>query len=84
MPIIISADDAAYASKSGNLHAYDPDQDAETGRWCKAPLVPDRCYTCFDPDTLAHYPAEGYREEADHSGVIWRYGTCHRCTSNRI
>lgn len=57
------------------LVLQNPDHGAKVGRWCKPPQVPDRCYTCFDPDTLAHYPAEGYIEE--HPG--WRYGCCHRC-----
>lgn len=72
MPIIITA-------SKGKLSIYDPDSDAKTGRWCADPLIPDRCYMCFDPETLAHYPAEGYREEEAPDGTIWRYGTCHRC-----
>ena len=49
--------------------------EAQTGRWCKKPLVPDLCYKCFDPKTLAHYKATGFREDEDG----WRYGTCKRC-----
>ena len=72
MPIIITA------SKDG-LHFYDPDHEAKVGRWCQAPQLPDRCDNCWDPETLAHYPAEGYREETVPDGKVWRYGTCHRC-----
>ena len=61
------------------LLIHNPDSGAKTGRWCAAPLMPDRCYECFDPKTLAHYPAEGYREEKAPDGRVWRYGTCHRC-----
>ena len=61
------------------LQIYNPDSDAKTGRWCAAPLMPDRCDKCFDPATFEHYPAEGYREEKAPDGTIWRYGTCHRC-----
>lgn len=64
-----------WAGDEGTICSHNPDADAEVGRWCKAPLVPDRCNTCFDPVTLAHYPAEGYYE--DDEG--WRYGVCHRC-----
>jgi len=67
MPLIISA-----------TEIYDPDSDAEVGRWCRPPQVPDQCYTCFDPETLKHYPAEGYTEEVI-AGKVWRFGTCHRC-----
>jgi hypothetical protein len=63
----------------GKLAIYDSDDKAKIGRWCKAPLIPDRCDRCFDPETLAHYEAEGYREEMSPDGTIWRYGTCHRC-----
>jgi len=77
MPIIITTDEGSDGTRA--LKAYNPDTDAETGRWCKAPLVPDLCYRCIDPETLAHYPAEGYREEVEPNGEVWRYGTCHRC-----
>jgi len=72
MPTIITG------TKNG-LHIYNPDSEAKTGRWCKAPQIPDRCYKCFDPKTLAHYPAEGFREEKAPDGTVWRFGTCHRC-----
>lgn len=75
MPTIITADGA------GDLHIY-TDLQAKTGRWCEPPEVPDRCYTCIDPETLRHYPAEGFREETDADGTM-RYGTCHRCTGGR-
>ena len=61
------------------LTITDPDAEAQTGRWCQAPLMPDRCDKCFDPDTLAHYPAEGFREVIDPDGTVWRHGTYHRC-----
>lgn len=61
------------------IEVYDPDRRAKVGRWCRPPDVPDLCYTCFDPKTLAHYPAEGFREEVDSDGTVWRVGTCHRC-----
>jgi len=77
MPMIITGGRGPDGRR--RLEVYNPDADAETGRWCKAPLVPDRCYRCIDPETLAHYPAEGYREEVEPNGEIWRYGTCHRC-----
>lgn len=67
MPTIITATDQG-------LVLQDPDHGAQVGRWCRPPQVPDRCYTCHDPETLAHYPAEGYIERAG-----WRYGTCSRC-----
>lgn len=76
MPIIITA------GEEGCLHIYNPDADAKTGRWCSPPEVPDRCYTCIDPETLAHYPAEAFREETDAEGTV-RYGICHRCTGRR-
>jgi len=68
MPTIITGTPAG-------LVWQDPDGAAKVGRWCKAPEVPDLCDNCYDPVTLAHYPAEGYRETSDG----WRYGTCHRC-----
>jgi len=76
MPIIITG------TKNG-LHIYNPDREAKTGRWCKAPQIPDLCYKCFDPETLAHYAAEGFREEKAADGTIWRYGTCHRCQKGK-
>lgn len=69
MPLIVTTND------EGKLVVWDTNPDKVTGRWCKAPEVPDLCYRCFDPETLAHYPAEAYTE--DDEG--WRYGTCHRC-----
>jgi len=38
----------------GKLAIYDSDDKAKIGRWCQAPLIPDRCDRCFDPETLAH------------------------------
>jgi len=67
----------------GGLQISDPDCDAKTGRWCTAPLIPDRCDKCFGPETLAHYPAEGYREEKAPDGTVWRFGTCHRCQKEK-
>jgi hypothetical protein len=67
----------------GGLQISDPDSDAKTGRWCAAPLIPDRCDRCFDPETLAHYPAEGYREEKATDGTVWRFGICHRCQKDK-
>jgi hypothetical protein len=61
---------------------YNPDHEAKVGRWCKPPYVPDRCYTCWDPTTLAHYPATGYYEESNEVG-IWRHGMCERCEGAR-
>jgi len=61
--------------RDGEFHVFSSIAGAETGRWCKAPLVPDRCYNCFDPETLEHLPAEGYIEDEDG----WREGICHRC-----
>lgn len=58
----------------GGIVAQNPDGDAVTGRWCRPPEVPDRCYTCFDPVTLAYKPATGYVERDG-----WRYGTCPDC-----
>jgi hypothetical protein len=77
MPIIIKA------LGGGRIGIYDPDKEAKVGRWCRPPLVPDRCDRCFDPETLAHYETEGYREEVDPGGKVWRYGTCHRCRERR-
>lgn len=68
-----------FIAEENGIGVYDPDRDAKVGRWCRAPLVPDRCYNCWDKETLAHYPAEGYYEETDCDGTIWRYGICHRC-----
>ncbi len=68
----------------GKIGIYDPDKDPKTGRWCQAPLIPDRCDRCFDPKSLAHFEAEGYREEVDEKGRIWRYGTCHRCCRKEV
>jgi len=71
MPTIVTG------TEQGGLVWHDTDR-ATVGRWCKPPEIPDRCYTCFDPVTLAHYPAEGYTERGG-----WRYGTCHRCEGGR-
>jgi hypothetical protein len=76
MPIIIS-----YQEGKG-YQITDPDSGAKVGRWCakETGQVPDRCEHCWDPETLAHYPAEGYYEETDEaSGRVWLYGLCHRC-----
>lgn len=77
MPTILTA----IRDESGRpaIAVHNPDAAARTGRWCKAPLVPDRCDNCWDPETLAHYEAEGYTEDADG----WRFGTCHRCAEKR-
>lgn len=59
--------------------------DASTGRFCRPPQVPDRCYVCFD-DTgsdFVHRPATGYVEETHPVGGTWRYGTCPDCWSRR-
>jgi hypothetical protein len=63
------------AAECGDWIVQNPDAGAQVGRWCRAPEEPDRCYTCFEPLTLAHYPATGYIERDG-----WRYGTCARCT----
>lgn len=68
MPTILTA-----APDSGII-LQDPDHGAKVGRWCRPPQVPDRCYTCYDPETLAHRLAEGYVERNG-----WRYGCCQRC-----
>ncbi len=65
------------------ISVYNPDAEAKIGRWCAAPLIPDRCDTCWDHKTLAHYSAEGYHEEKAPDGTIWRFGTCHRCKPRR-
>lgn len=71
-----------FTAVEGGIAMHNPDADAKTGRWCSPPEVPDRCYLCFDPKTLAHYPAEGYKEDQV-GGETVRYGTCHRCTPTR-
>lgn len=73
MPLIILGTDKGLA-------VYDPDSDAEVGRWCSQDtgLVPDRCDRCFDENS-AHYPAEGYQTEMGADGRLWLYGVCHRC-----
>jgi len=80
MPTIINA---VYDEKGNQvmhqISIYHTDQGAKVGRWCAAPMIPDRCDTCFDPATLAHYPAEGYYEETAPDGEVWRFGNCHRC-----
>jgi hypothetical protein len=64
-----------WSNESGDgLVYHNPNGDAKVGRWCKAPLIPDICYNCFDLENLRHYPAEGY---TDNDG--WRVGICHRC-----
>lgn len=75
MPTIITSGD-----KPNTLRMYNPDPDMKIGRWCAAPLIPDRCNRCFD-DNLRHYDAEYYYEEEgpDAEGRIWRKGACHRC-----
>ena len=73
MPTII------YGDGKGGLTICNPDKKAKIGRWCRAPLIPDRCDSCFDPKTLAHYPAEYFFEEIDFRKVTWRYGACSRC-----
>ena len=77
MPLIFKA----AKDNNGNniIVGYDPDQDAKVGRWCKAPQLPDRCNLCWDKETLGRYPAEGYYEEKDPDGTVWRYGVCRRC-----
>lgn len=68
MPTIITP------APGGGLGRHNPDHDAAQGRWCRPPQTPDRCYRCYDPETLAHYPAEGYYEQDG-----WRYGCCQTC-----
>ena len=76
MPIVIK-------SAGDSLVVYDPDVKAKVGRWCAAPFIPDLCDTCFNPKTLAHHKANGYREETAPDGTVWRYGTCHRCIKGK-
>ena len=73
MPTVFTAND------DGTIQLYNPDSGAQVGRWCKAPWVPDLCDVCYDPVTLAHYPATSYIEDAEG----WRYGTCERCHDRR-
>ena len=74
MPTIYTA-----ADDGQTILVCNPDSGAQVGRWCKAPWVPDLCDVCYDPETLAHYPATGYVEDAEG----WRYGTCERCHDRR-
>ena len=73
MPTVFTAKD------DGTIQLYNADGGAQVGRWCRAPWVPDLCDVCYDPETLAHYPATGYVEDAEG----WRYGTCDRCHDRR-
>ena len=66
-----------YTATDDGIEAYNPDAGAHVGRWCEAPEAPDRCYQCFDPATLAHYPAEGWIDDTTTPG--YRLGVCHRC-----
>lgn len=76
MPLILTA----AKDEDGNniIVLHNPDKDAKVGRWCRAPEFPDRC-DCVDKKTLAHLPAEGYYEETDPDGTVWRYGVCRQC-----
>jgi len=85
MPLIV------FGSEKGKLSLCDPDRDSATGRWTYAlsreiPAEPDRCDHCFNPKTLAHYPAQGYRTIKTRDvrngklvHVTERRGICHRC-----
>ena len=63
--------------------------DAEVGRWCAPPQVPDGCYTCFDVISdgdergIVHRLATGYVEEPGPNGIV-RYGACPSCWSRRL
>jgi len=63
----------------GNLVVFDSLGSAKVGRWCGPDEIPDRCYKCWDKETLRHYEAEGYKQETEDDGTTWRYGVCHRC-----
>ena len=67
-----------WGNEDGSLGAFDSLGNAKTGRWCAPPQVPDRCYECWDSETMLHREAEGYREETE-DGQTWRLGVCHRC-----
>ena len=73
--MVVNADD------NGGLVAFSTIAGARVGRWCTAASgeVPDRCYNCWDPDTLLAHPAEGYVEERAEDDTVWRHGICHRC-----
>ncbi len=80
MPTIITAFEDENGKQGFEIH--NPDYGSVIGRWCAPPLVPELCARCFDPKTLGHYPAEGYREERERikrKAKIWRHGYCHRC-----
>jgi hypothetical protein len=65
-----------YTGTDNGIVVQDTNAGAVTGRWASDPEVPDRCYLCFDPATLASYPAEGW---IPGSVPGLRLGTCHRC-----
>lgn len=85
MALIITAAD-------GQIVMQNTAPDAETGRWCAAPLSPDTC-DCFESDrSIYHARAEGYRVEYEYKGsrrfshqgkgtIEWRFGICHKCAS---
>ncbi len=80
MPTIITA----FEDKNGKqgFEIHNPDYGSVIGRWCGPPMLPELCHRCFDPKTLSHYPAEGYREGdfgTKRKPDIWRHGYCHRC-----
>ena len=66
------------------INIYNPDSEAKVGRWCDKSFEPDRCDICYDSDTLAHLPAEGYRIEKDPKREEWRFGICHKCYNPKM
>ncbi len=64
MTLLISGDGSVFSSLG----------DAKVGRWCKAPEVPDRCYYCWDKETMLHNVAVAYRTVDG-----WRRGLCAKC-----
>jgi len=61
------------ADKEGDLHLFNSLGNAPVGRWCKPPLVPDRCY-CRDAETMLNLPAAGYAADE-----VYRVGACYGC-----
>jgi len=72
-----------YTATDTGILVFDANAGAKTGRWCKAPQVPDRSYACWDPETLKMEIATGYVETTDDDGEVWRHGTCPRCEKER-
>ncbi len=71
MPTIIRAVKDKTGKRGISVEHTNPE--SRTGRWAKAPQIPDLCYSCFG-EGLNHYPAQGYREDPEG----WRHGVCKK------